>query len=257
MDRIEKDFCFGTLALGSRYRLMTKELANDIERYSPGTLLIVGTDAPNDFKENKNILAFKLHQQGILHCYHDKRFVIEKGLAKCKTVIQIDADTRITGDVPEIKTVPGKIEAFNEHLVSHVQKYTPERLKRLENIANKLNIPIEKASFIGEALLIITQDEGKEKEFIRWWGLIGNYLELQGIHAGSGNIIGLAALKVGWTATRGSSWERLNTITNHIDASHQKKQNRYLQNFKRRLGFHYRLNKARLAALKNFDFYYR
>ena len=257
MDRIEKDFCFGTLALGSRYRVMTKELASDIERYSPGTLLIVGTDAPNDFKENKNVLAFKLHQQGILHCYHDKRFVIEKGLAKCKTVIQIDADTRITGDVPEIKTVPGKIEAFNEHLVSHVQKYTPERLKRLENIANKLNIPIEKASFIGEALLIITQDEGKEKEFIRWWGLIGNYLELQGIHAGSGNIIGLAALKVGWTATRGSSWEMLNTITNHIDASHQKKQNRYWQNFKRRLGFHYRLNKARLAALKNFDFYYR
>lgn len=253
-----KNFCFSTIALGTKYCLMAKELAQDLEKHSPGTMLVVGTNDLEEFKDCENVLAFKLHQQGILHCYHDKRFVIEKALSKFPTVIQIDADTKITGNVPSaIEVTPGEISAFNAHLISHVQKYTPRRLETINSIATKLDIPLEKARFIGEALLIITRDRGKEKEFLNWWGLIGNYLELQGIHAGSGNTIGLAALKTGWSVSRTKSWELLHQITEHIDASHQNRSRSAWQNFQRRLGFHYRLNKARLMTLKNFDLYYR
>jgi hypothetical protein len=220
-------------------------------------MLFVGSDQPSDFASCDNIIAFKLKQQGILHCYHDKRFVIAKALQDFPIVIQIDADVRITKDLPKtVEYTPGMIGGFHESLIPHVNKYTPERLERIAKIAAKINLNLEEADFIGESLLIIARDQGKEQEFLRQWGLIGNYLELRGIYAGSGNIIGMAALKVDWKASRSLAWQQIKDATTHLDASHRIKRSSWEQ-LKRRMAYHYRLNKARILALKDFNFYYR
>lgn len=256
MNQLHTNFCFCTLALGTPYRLMTKRLAEDLQRYAPGIKLVVGTDLPSDLADCGNIIPFWLQQTGILHCYHDKRFVFLEALSRFDTAIFIDADTRIIAELPEaIDSTPGVIGAFNEPLIPHVQKYTPERLDRLAKIATKLNLDLADGVFVGEALIIISRHQGQEQEFLHWWGRIGTYLELRGIYAGSGNIIGLAALKTGLTISRTATWEQLNQAKQHLDASGNPKTQ--WEQLRRRLLYHYRLNKTRLLALQDFDFYYR
>lgn len=250
-----KKFCFCTLALGEKYRSLAKNLAKDLETYSPGTTLVICSDELKDFKYCSNILAFKHQQTGILHCYNDKRFVIAKALKHFNTAIHIDADTRIIADVPEdIEWSPG-ITGRHRNLLEHVKKVAPERLPLLQKITRKLNIELETADFIGESLYAVTRD-GKEEQFIEQWGTIGHYLELQGMHSGDGNVMGLAAAKVGWRTTK-DGWDRLNQIRKHLDASDQKSTKTAWDRLRLRLLYHYRLNRSRLLALKHFDFYYR
>ncbi|MCA1993814.1 MAG: hypothetical protein LDL41_17475 [Coleofasciculus sp. S288] len=256
MNQQEKDFCFCTLALRPKYRALAKRVAQDLETNSPGTLLVVGTDDPKDFEGCSNVSTFSLYQRGILHCYHDKRFVIEKALTQARAAIIIDADTRIVEKIPNDMTWKPGLTACSENLIEHVKRYTPERLKALETVAEKLNISLEGVPWVGESLFIVARDGGKEIEFLNLWGKIGNYLELKGIHAGSGNAIGLAAAKVGWTVN-GERWHELSATTKHLDASYEKKSRTFWQIWERRLGYHYRLNRSRLQALKEFDFYYR
>ena len=257
MYRQETDFCFCALALGEKYRILAKELARDLEKNAPGRTFIIGTDRPSDFKEYNNVSAYKQYQQGILHCYHDKRFPIAKSLETFSTAILVDADTKFLGKIPNAIDLVTGINGCHEELIPHVKKYTPERLSRLEKIATKLNINLENTQFIGESLLIVSRDEGKEKEFIKEWGEIGRYLELRGIYSGEGNIIGIAAARVGWDVARSPGWETINRVRKHIDASYQATQKTAWQLLKRKLGYHYRLNKTRVIALKNFNFYYR
>lgn len=257
MNQQNNSFCFCTLAFGSKYRLMAKELASDLEKYSPGTFLVIGTDKSSDFNNNKNIIAFKLHQQGILHCYNDRRFVIEKALASFQTVIHIDSDTKILGKIPErLEYSPG-ISGCYENLLKHISKYRQQDRGILEHVSLKLNINIENANWIGESLYIITKDGGKEQEFLQIWGLLASYLELKGMHSGDGNLMGLAAAKVGWIVNNSENWHLLKQLTCHLDASQQKEKRSFGDNLNRRIGYHYRLNKTRLLALRNFNFYYR
>ncbi|NES87152.1 MAG: hypothetical protein F6K10_40810 [Moorea sp. SIO2B7] len=256
MNKQEKDFCFCTLALGSSYRKMAKELASDLEKYSPGTFIYIYTDQPEEFREQKNILAFKHYQKGIQRCSNDRRLVIEKVLSKFPIAIHIDADTKLLGNIPDnLEYSPG-ITGCYENLIKHVSKYRPQSMGIIKNVASKLNIPLENANWIGESLYIVARDGGREKEFLKMWGLIASYLELKGMHGGDGNVMGLAAAKVGWKIERSDSWETVNKLREHLDASHQIKRTSW-DNLKRRLGYHYRLNKARFTALKDFDFYYR
>lgn len=235
---------------------MVRKMSKDLEKYGPGISLIVGTDNPKDFDDCKNIVAFKLHQEGILHCYHDKRFVVEKALSLYDVTIQIDADTNIVDYIPEtINFEPSVIGGTHENMIAHVQKYNPERLVNLQKVANKLDLDLEKAEYIGESLMIFGRDRGKEQEFLDYWGIIGKYLELKGIHAGSGNAIGLAALKVGWEVKKTSDWETIHDLASHFDASYGAKRTK-LQQLQRKLAYHYRLNKTRLQALGDFNFYY-
>jgi hypothetical protein len=70
--------------------------------------------------------------------------------------------------------------------------------------------------------------------------------------------MGLAAAKVGWAVDTSEAWLILKNKSNHLDVSYQppiKKD--FWQPLQKRLGYHYRLNLARLNALKNYDFYYR
>jgi hypothetical protein len=253
---VSKDFCFCTLALRPKYRLLARQLAETIERFAPGIQLVVLTDSPQDFAQNQNVLAFQCWQQGILHCYHDKRFAIEKALEHFDAAIMVDADTRLTAEIPtNFVWKSGLTARHQEKLMEHVELYNPERITPIKKVAAKLHLNPDVA-YVGESLFVVKKDQGKEKEFIKYWGMIGRYLELQGVHAGSGISIGLAAAKVGLPVLHDEQLGQIDRAREHLDASHQKnKRNRWDQ-LARRIGYHYRLNKSRLQALGNFSFYY-
>lgn len=259
MAESQKDFCFCTLALGQRYRAMVMELATELEKYSSGTSLVILTDEPKEFSNYSNIIAFKHHQQSILHCYNDKRFLTEKALSLFRVAIHIDADTKILDTIPEdIEWKPG-ITGRHENLVQHVTKNRPHSLADLKKVASKLEISDEafkNASWIGESLYMVARDGGKEIEFLEAWGKIASYMELRKMYAGVGNLMGLAAAKVGWTIHM-EGWDELHKVREHWDASDSKPKPTVWQAWKRRLGYHYRLNRARIRALKDFGFYYR
>ncbi|MEA5513549.1 hypothetical protein [Nodularia sp. UHCC 0506] len=256
MNHAQRDFCFCTLALRHKYRLLAQQMATDLEKYSPGATLLVLTDEPSCFQENSNVLAFKHRQQGILHCYHDKSILMEIALSQFPVAIHIDADTRILAPIPNnLQWKPGITVGHFENLVEHVKQYTPERLQPLQKVASHFNIDLATVTYVGESLFVIARDNGKEIDYLKSWAMIGRYLELRGIHAGAGNAMGIAATKVGWKIFQ-DGWQELKVVMHHTDASYGNKQMTLWEKWERRLGYHYRLNLARVMALKNAKFYY-
>ncbi|MBK4729823.1 hypothetical protein JJD41_08085 [Oxynema sp. CENA135] len=252
------NFCFSTLALGEKYRGLARELIGDLEKYCPAVSLYIYTDDPQSFsgKYGIKIFGFKHRKKGILHCYHDKRFVIEKALVDFATVIHIDADSRIVNPVEAIAFPPG-ITGNHENLIEHVTRNNPQQLKYMQQLADKLDLDLEKVDWIGESAFVVRRDFGKEIEFVKTWGEIGTYLELHGIHSGSGNAIGLAAAKVGWQVNRDENWQKLTQAIQNLDTSRKNSSPPLFENFKQRLDYYYRLNATRLtAAIEDFDFYY-
>lgn len=190
--------CFGTLALGDNYRALAQLLANDLETYSPTTPLVVLTDKPQAFADHANILAFK-HRQQSVGCYHDKQFVIAKGLSLFDTCIFIDADMRILAPIEQALDWPPGITA---HTVwTNILKHNKNKfeIKLLSRMAEKLDLNLEEISFVHECLFVVTKDSGKEQEFLRQWEKIAPYFELNGFYRGEGHTIGLAAAKSGLT----------------------------------------------------------
>ena len=262
---MNKSICFSVLAFQPKYQQLAKKLAADIARVSPDTILVIGTDNPQAFDKCSNVNAFMLKKAGILHCYNDKRFVIEKALQQFKTVIQIDADTQITAPLPQdISLSPGIAGSYLVNMVEHSQRYNPGRLDYLNKLARKSGQDPNSITFVGEALFAVTAEGAQAKEFIRQWDLMARYLELKGVHSGEGNIIGLAAAKAGLEIAAPDWLAEIKAASEHLDASqdrasaHAKQRKRLSQTkLMRSLNYHYRLNKTRLFALKDFDFYYR
>lgn len=262
---MDKSVCFSVLAFKPLYQYLAKDLAADIARVSPETFVVVGTDNPKFFSECNNVIAFRLKKKGVLHCYNDKRFVIERALQQFKTVIQIDADTQITGPLPTtIDQTPGIAGSYLANMVKHSEKYNPARLGYLNKLARKLNQDPDSMTFVGEALFAITAEGMQAKEFIHQWDLQARYFELNGLHSGEGNIIGLAAAKAGLPITAPDWVADINAASTHLDASRDRK-NVAIKRVKRlsdakllrQLSYHYRLNITKLVALRDFDFYYR
>lgn len=255
---MNSNYCFSALALMPKYRMLAKQFARDLERHSPDVLVVIGTDDPNFFQDCKNVFAFKFTKKGILHCYNDKRFVIDEALKKFRTIIQIDADTRMISRLPkEISPPFGLAAIHSENLVSHNQKHNPERLIYLYKLAEKLKIDIDLASYVGESLFSISADRERASIFIQEWDRIARYLELHGIHAGEGNAIGLAAAKAELQVTRPSWLEDIDRVRQHMDVSHSGSMRTRWDRLGQKLDYHYRFNKARIRALKDFNFYYR
>jgi nuclear transport factor 2 (NTF2) superfamily protein len=262
----EKDFCFCTLALGQKYRNLVKQLATDLEIYSPQTYLVVATDAPQDFRGISNIIPYKHSRQGVLYCYDDKRFAIQKALTKFRVAIFVDADTRILSKVPEdILWPPGITCAGFVKILDHPPNQEREgRKEAIKDLSKKLNISLEGTSWVNENLFIIARDEGREIEFIRLWGKIGRYFEIKGVDTKDGNPIGLAAAKVGWKIMS-DRWDELDKIRSHtyahwdfdphkVQTVWEKLENKLkLAEWKRQ----YRLLKAQLISLQDINFYYR
>jgi hypothetical protein len=242
------DYCFCTLALRSPYRLLVKNLAEDLKKYAPKVNLIVFSDDPNDFKDYQNILAFKYTQKGIPHCWNDRRFVLEKALSMYNTAIHIDADTRILGSLPEqIEWLPG-ITAMTDDLLQHASDwmYAPD-VQLMNKVAKELNIPLEKAKLIHESLYMVTRDNGRELEFLKQWDILAKTLELKGYTSSDGYLMGMAAQQVGWNINN-QGWENVKNLTNHFFADDRKPKS-IIKKFKRKISYSYRLNRARLTQM--------
>lgn len=255
---MKNNYCFSILALKPKYQLLAKNFAKDLTKYAPGITVVIGTDDPTVFEDCSNVIAFKFQKKGVLHCYHDKRFVIERALAQFNVVIQIDADTRVIGNLPDsIDHFTGLAAIHIENLVNHSQKHNPERLGYLYTLADKLEVNLDTVSYIGESLFALSVDEDRSSEFIRQWDLIARYLELREDHAGEGNAIGLAAAKAKIDVIKTSWLENINRLRQHFDASQLESKKTTWDLLNRKLDYHYRLNKARMIALKDFVFFYR
>lgn len=196
MNHNQQKVCFGTLALGKNYCSLARELAKDLAKYSPTTPLVVLTDRPQDFNTYKNVLAYK-HQQQSIGCYHDKRFVIAKGLSEFDVCIFIDADMRILEPVTQsLEWQPG----ITSHTVwTNIYKHNKNQfeIRLLEQMTNKLKLDLSEISFVHECLFVVTKDSGKELEFLKIWDKIAPYFELNGFYRGEGHSIGIAAAKSG------------------------------------------------------------
>lgn len=271
---MERNFCFCTLALSRRYCFMAKKLAADLKQYAPKTLLLVYTDLPDEFKDQNNILAFKHSQQGIFFCNNDKRFVINKALSMFSTVIFLDADIRITDKLPEdIEFSPGiTAKSFYNIAEAKINKERKHELGILKKLIDKMNLPLEDVNWICPYLFVITKDRGKEITFIEEWDKIARYIHLKAINSRylqkeDGNLIGLAAAKVGLTV-RSEEIEVLRKIIKHefvtsrsreiettLDKSYKFKL--LFWKYKPWAGSPYRLSRELLIALKDFEFYFR
>jgi hypothetical protein len=254
------DFGFCTLALRPKYRQLAQQLAADLATYAPGITLVVGTDRPQEFAHCANVWAFKLKSQGVLHCFHDKRFVLAQARSRFKIVVQLDADTQMIGqlssiDAPQL-AAPQLAAIHQENLLEHTHRYNPERLPHLRKLADKLELDLAQVTYVGEALFALAAPVAQCDAFVQQWDGIARYLELHGIHAGEGNAIGLAAAKVGLAITQPDWLTAIDADRHHFDASTQRPADRPAQQLIRRCRYHLRLNQSRLRAIGRWQFYY-
>jgi hypothetical protein len=249
-------FCFSVLALRPAYRQLTRQLAQDLAVYAPGIPLVVGTDRPQDFQDCDNVWAFALKSQGVLHCFHDKRFVLAQARLRYGLAIQIDADTRISGQVPAIPCpVSGLFAVHHENLLEHTERYNPERWVHLSKLADKLAIDLTTAPYVGEAIFAVGGDDAQAQTFIQTWDRMAQYLELHGIHAGEGCAIGLAAAKAGLAITKAPWLEQINADRQHLDHFAQNQRPRPIHRLLQKGRYHWRLNQLRLRSLGQADFF--
>jgi hypothetical protein len=242
------EYCFCTLALRSSYRLLARNLAEDLSKYDPQVTLIVFSDKPNDFKDCQNVLAFKYNQKGIPHCWNDRRFVLKEALSMYRTAIHIDADTKILANIPnQIEWLPG-ITAKTADLLQHANEwmYAPD-VKLMKSVADELEISLEGAKLIHESLYVITRDNGKEFEFLRQWDIIARTLELKGYKSSDGYLMGMAAQKVGWSIDQ-SAWETLKNATSHFFID-DRKPKPFWKKLTKKTSYSYRLAQARLTQM--------
>lgn len=115
---------------------------------------------------------------------------------------------------------------------------------------------MRKCRWIGEALVVVKKDSGKEKSFLDMWDRAGRYLELRGIVSGEGIKMGIAAAAAGLRVYSGDGYKRLRSCMEHFDASGQRDACGPADLWIKRVGYHYRLNRERLKALKDPGFYY-
>ncbi|NJN07761.1 MAG: hypothetical protein HC874_02680 [Richelia sp. SL_2_1] len=193
-----KDFCFGTLAVGKRYRTHAIMLAKDIQEQAPNVSFVVLTDQPADFAEYKNVIPIK-HRLQSVKGYHDKRFVIEKSFERFDTCIFLDSDVRIIGSVPEdMKWLPGITARTGCNIIKHnTGTKLRVELAAIEQVAQRLDINLQEAKWFHEFMFVVTKQAGAEKVFLKLWQNISKYFEMQGIYGGEGNVMGLAAAKAG------------------------------------------------------------
>lgn len=195
--------CFGTLALGSNYRNLAKQLAEDLRQYSSHTPLLLLTDKPSEFANLTNVLAFK-HRQQSVGCYHDKRFVIAKALEFFDGCIFIDADMRILDYIPiDLQWQPG-ITAYK--IWTNIPKHNKNKfeINLLQKMAKKLDVDLSQVSFIHECLFVTVKEEGKEQEFLKIWDKIAPFFEFYGFIRGEGHSIGISAYKSNLSIRRDS-----------------------------------------------------
>ncbi|MCG9886120.1 MAG: hypothetical protein MH825_11215 [Cyanobacteria bacterium] len=193
------NWCFGTLAVGKRYRQHAINLVQDAQLYAPNIPIIVLTDKPEDFVGYPAVQAIK-HRLQSVKGYHDKRFVIQAALLHFDTCLFIDSDVRILGQVPEqLSWEPGITARAGCNILKHNSRKNQRRiLPLLEHVSNKLDIDLEKTYWLHEFMFAVTRQGGVELEFLKLWQTISYFFEMQSFYGGEGNTIGLASSKTGF-----------------------------------------------------------
>ncbi|MEM9923588.1 MAG: hypothetical protein AAF915_07545 [Cyanobacteria bacterium P01_D01_bin.50] len=193
-----KEYCFCTLAVGRRYRIHARTLAEDIQKQAPNVSFVVLTDEPGDFVEYSHVIAIK-HRLQSVKGYHDKRFVIEKSFERFDTCVFLDSDTRIIGPVPEeLEWLPGITARTGSSILKHnARKKGYPALTLIEQIGQKLDINLQETKWLHEFMFAVKKQGGTEKVFLQLWQTISYFFEMQGIYGEEGNVMGLAAAKAG------------------------------------------------------------
>lgn len=215
---------FCTLAIHAPYRKRARLLCAD----APEVPWIVLTDKPRDFK-GLGVRAIRHQPTGPMAvdylkrlqpigkgrgdaAYHDKRFAFSSALEDFDTAIFIDADSRINA-LPTPGNFTGGITALpvvNESISEHLEKWGTWRQPVFTELARFLTGDADalvKARWCHEAVLAVTRD-GRESSFFEAWTLAADFLQSRGVYSGEGGVIGLAALRAGWTV----NYEALNEI---------------------------------------------
>lgn len=195
------DFCFATLALGKPYRDMALLLAGDLEKYAPGKLLVVATDAPGDFSACANVKAYPHQRTGLFRCINDKRFAIEHALAgHADTAVFLDADTRITKNLPREIDFNSKISAiWTPDFAEHTAKWMlPKASQGVLDACRSMGVDPASILFVWDNLFAVSRDSGRERIFIKVWGHLTQFFDFQGISVTDGYCMSIAAAVAGW-----------------------------------------------------------
>jgi hypothetical protein len=190
------DFCFCTLAIGTRYRQHALLLAEDLERYAPETPFIVLTDKPQALqRSNTKAFAHRLQSVG---GYHDKRFVIEKALTFSNSCIFLDSDMRILDSVPsKMEFVPGITARTGSNILKQNQGY-PKTIAFIQKVAKERSINLDRVDWFHEFMFVVTRQNGIEKDFLQTWAELADYFEMHKLYNHEGNVIALAAAQSGF-----------------------------------------------------------
>ncbi|MBD2056949.1 hypothetical protein H6F88_13150 [Oculatella sp. FACHB-28] len=210
MTQKQETFCFCTLAYGSTYRALARELAKDLEKYSSGTPFLIFTDKPKAFADCCNVIPVQ-HRRHFFYHSNDRKCLLEKALSMFDYCVNIDSDVRILAPFPQDhEWLPGitarscssiiKQEKLRVDVKSdRLRKIRLQWLERLRYLSQKLDVNLEdkNVKWVYEFLFVLKKDAGKEIEFLEQFEVIARYFELHGIYRGCGTAMGLAAAKVG------------------------------------------------------------
>ena len=284
----ESQIVFCTLALGAIYCNFAMYLARDLEKYSPERELLVLTDRPLFFKNQKNVLAFK-YQPRSVHKFYDKIYAIEKALSLYESCIFLDSDVRILDDIPTNLDIPPGITADSCYSIYKLYENVfrnsdpakkDKKWQLVCRVASKLNIDLDKVKFVWEYLFFIKRCSQTE-EFIKLWRKIGNFYELNGRFGAEGEAMGLAAAKLNIPVNYDYA-KQISFFKNRVELykisqgkAHPEEKSTYLQKYHQikyppknlvskiiektqaKFGLFYRSFRLKLLSLMDFNFYYR
>lgn len=206
MSTANNDFCFCTYAGGEKYRTLAKNLVSDIQKYAPGTKIIIFTDKAKDFKNFNNALVYQHKREGVLH-YHERRFAIAQALSMFNSCMYIDADVRICAPFVHRKWLPGITARSCCDMTKHFKGRMDKSNRNSINVSKEFNLfklmskkigvdlQREKVQWIYEFLFVVTRDSGKELDFLKNWEKLALYSELKFLHKHPAFAMGLAATK--------------------------------------------------------------
>jgi hypothetical protein len=196
------DFSFATLALGKPYRDMAKTLADDLSIHAPGRLLVIATDAPEDFNGCANIRAHPHRQRGLFKCWNDKRFAVGLALQHySEGALFYDADSRILETLPvEIDITAPLTTDWCPNLREQAEQYLNPRERNLVlQTCFSLGLDPSKITYVDDNIYLVRKDNGRERVFFEIWGKLAAFFDFQGAEIPDGTCMGIAAAVIGWT----------------------------------------------------------
>ncbi|AFZ34772.1 hypothetical protein Sta7437_1202 [Stanieria cyanosphaera PCC 7437] len=203
------NYCFCTAAFGEQYRNLAKLLATDLNKFAQSFPLVIFTDRPQEFQNYSNVIAVKHWCRGV-KTYHERRFAIQYALSYSDTVIYLDADVRICDFIPDqLEFLSGLTARSCSSMAKHLKKYDKKDLntkfqrkkETIEKMANQVNVNLDSPDlkFINEFLFVIKADQGKELDFLHWWGKLAIYADTLGLHNNPTYAMSLAAVKTNFS----------------------------------------------------------